>query len=165
MIYELLKCYNRFELHVFTPRVRKSMVDSGNLSELFCAWFDQFHGCIPGVYVKAFGDVIGLDTTNDSNDARLQLYLSVFGDGEDIAHAKRFHVFTEESGDSIGAALSFQRDTVKLSHRTVLIDKDFKAIFALKAVLPDKTVFLCCSYVIKYFRQSMAIAYLPSERP
>lgn len=107
-----------------------------------------------------FGDIVGLDTTHSSNDARLHLHLSVLGEGEDNTHTTSFHIFSDESEDSIGAALGFQRSVVQFSHHTILIDKDFTEISTLRSALPDDDVLLCRLHVIKYFRQCMAVTYL-----
>lgn len=83
--------------------------ESDKLEVLIGARFDEIYFCFPVSQATAqgYGDVVCLDTTHYTNDARLKLCSSWVGDGAGSTHTIRLHLFAKEDAASIGAAVTF----------------------------------------------------------
>lgn len=127
--------------------------------------FIELHMAFAGAHEisQEYGDVVGFDSTHNTNSARIPPYLTIVGDSEVSGQFSTASLFRTKNADSVRNALTFAKDSTKLNFKTVLLHKDNCEFSALRDVLPSSWIVLCRFHVIKAMKEQMLPRYVPHE--
>ncbi|KAE9038847.1 hypothetical protein PR001_g7787 [Phytophthora rubi] len=109
-------------------------------------------------FFEAFPEVLMIDATHNTNDARYKLISfmihDIFGHGQYVQHALMENESAECLTDAITSFKSFNPTWDRV--RVIIVDKDFGEISLLRAAFPGARILLCVFHVVKYLRVEVA---------
>ncbi|XP_034246307.1 uncharacterized protein LOC117648161 [Thrips palmi] len=106
--------------------------------------------------LRRFPDIVGMDTTYDTNKHNMHLVVMQVVDNHGNGRIVAYVLVRRETKDIIEASIATfakANEDVMPHVKTVLVDKDYKEIGGIKKVLPHVHVHLCHTHVLRIFER------------
>lgn len=106
--------------------------------------------------VHLYGDVVGIDSTFGTSSKPLPCFNTTIKECNSHSHVVSSSLLSDETNESIHAALNFAKDFLGLDPQTIVTDKDMSEASAVSALFPNAATILCRFHVVDYFRRMVA---------
>ena len=154
------KCEELLTLHFF-KRIKSD--DPGAVMDIVCD--EQQNIQIIHVQISEvrwtllkYPDLLFIDSTYKINAKKMPLFCFMTVDGNHSGQIVAYAVVSNETGDTVIKLLEVfvsHNIAVKEKIETVMIDKDFAEMKAIKAVLPGANILICKFHVLRAIQRAM----------